>query len=165
MFNLDNITERNNNRDWPHRKLIIGPSGSGKTNYLFNSIQRDNNIIDKIYLYAKDLEEPKYKLLINKREKAGINFNNDPTAFIEYSNSMDDILSDIEDYNKRRKRKVLIIFDDMISHVMSDKKAQQTLKDLFIRCRKLNVSLCFFNTILFFSTKRCKTKLYPLYFI
>ena len=165
MFNLDNITERNNNRDWPHRKLIIGPSGSGKTNYLFNSIQRDNNIIDKIYLYAKDLEEPKYKLLINKREKAGINFNNDPTAFIEYSNSMDDILSDIEDYNKRRKRKVLIIFDDMISHVMSDKKAQQTLKDLFIRCRKLNVSLCFFNTVLFFSTKRCKTKLYPLYFI
>ena len=165
MFNLDNITERNNNRDWPHRKLIIGPSGSGKTNYLFNSIQRDNNIIDKIYLYAKDLEELKYKLLINKREKAGINFNNDPTAFIEYSNSMDDILSDIEDYNKRRKRKVLIIFDDMISHVMSDKKAQQTLKDLFIRCRKLNVSLCFFNTILFFSTKRCKTKLYPLYFI
>ena len=72
-----------------------------------------------IYLYAKDLEEPKYQLLINKREKAGINFNNDPTAFIEYFNSMDDILSNIEDYNKRRKRKVLIIFDDMVSHVMS----------------------------------------------
>ena len=49
---------------------------------------------------------------------------------------MDDILSDIEDYNKKRKRKVFIIFDDMISHVMSDKKAQQILKDLFIRCRK-----------------------------
>ena len=75
----------------------------------------------KIYLYAKDLEEPKYKLLIDKREKAGINFNNDPNGFIEYSNSMNDILSDIEDYNKKRKRKVLIIFDDMISCVMSDK--------------------------------------------
>ena len=49
---------------------------------------------------------------------------------------MDDILSDIEDYNKKRKRKVLIIFDDMISHYMSDKKAQQILKDIFIRCRK-----------------------------
>ena len=96
-----------------------------------------------IYLYAKDLEEPKYQLLINKREKAGINFNNDPTAFIEYFNSMDDILSNIEDYNKRRKRKVLIIFDDMVSHVMSDKKSQQILKDLFIRCRKLNISICF----------------------
>ena len=82
-------------------------------------------------------------MLIDKREKAGINFNNNPNAFIEYSNSMDDILSDIEDYNKKRKRKILIIFDDMISHVMSDKKAQQILKDLFIRCRKLNISLCF----------------------
>ena len=81
-------------------------------------------------------------MLINKREKAGINFNNDPNAFIEYSNSLDDILSHIADYNKKR-RKVLIIFDDMISHVMSDKKAQQILKDLFIRCRKLNISLCF----------------------
>ena len=123
MFNLDNITEKHNNKDWPYRKLIIGHSGSGKTNYLISSTQRDNNIANKMYLYAKDLEEPKYKYLIDKREKAGINFNNDPTAFIEHSNSMDDILSDIEEYNKKRKRKVLIIFDDMISHVMSDKKA------------------------------------------
>ena len=130
--------------------MIIGSSGSGKTNYLLNSIQKDTNIIDKIYLYAKDLDEPKYQFLINKREKAGINFNNDPTAFIEYSNSMDDILSNIEDYNKKRKRKFLIIFDDMISHVMSDKKAQQVLKDLFIRCRKLNISL-FFLTQSYFS--------------
>ena len=50
MFNLDNITENNNNKDWPYRKLIIGPSGSGKTNYLLDSIQKDNNIIDKIYM-------------------------------------------------------------------------------------------------------------------
>ena len=71
------------------------------------------------------LEEPKYKLLIDKRGRAVINFNNDPTAFIEYSNSMDDILSSIEDYNKKRKTKVLIIFGDIISHVMSDKKAQK----------------------------------------
>ena len=102
IFNFDNITEKDNNKDWPYRKLVIGPSGSGKTNYLLNSIQRDNNIIDKIYLYAKDLDEHKYQLLINKREKAGINFNNDPNAFIEYSNSMDDILSDVEDYNKKK---------------------------------------------------------------
>ena len=56
MFNLDNIAEKDNNKDWPYRKFIIDPSGSGKTNYLLNSIQKDNNIIDKIYLYAKDLE-------------------------------------------------------------------------------------------------------------
>ena len=65
---------------------------------------------------------------------------------------MDDILDydNIEDYNKKRKRKVLIVFDDMICHVMSDKKVQQVLKELFIRSRKLNVSCCFFNTMLFF---------------
>ena len=62
MFNLDDITTKNDNTDWPYRKLIIGPSGSGKTNYLLNSIQKDSNIIDKIYLYAKDLAEPKYRL-------------------------------------------------------------------------------------------------------
>ena len=55
---------------------------------------------------------------MNKREQAGIKNVNDPAAFIEYSNSMDDILNNIEDYNKKRKRKVLIVFDNMISHVM-----------------------------------------------
>ena len=55
---------------------------------------------------------------------------------------MDDILPNIGDYNKKRRRKVLIIFDDMISHVMSDKNTQKILKDSFIKCRKLNISLC-----------------------
>ena len=75
-------------------------------------------------MYAKDLEEPKYRFLISKREQTGIKNLNDPTAFIEYSNSMDDIYDNIEDYNKNRKTRILIIFDDMISHDMSDKKAQ-----------------------------------------
>ena len=96
-------------------------------------------------MYAKDLEEPKYQLLVDKREKAGLKSLNDPNAFIEYSNTMDDIYENIEDYNKKRKRKVLIVFDDMISHVMSDKKVQQVLKELYIYCRKLNVSLCFLS--------------------
>ena len=93
-----------------------------KRNYLLNAIQKGNNIIDKIYLYAKDLEEPKYQLLIKKREQAGIKNLNDKNGFIEYSNSMDDIYDNIQDYNKKRKRKVLIVFDDMIAHVMSNKK-------------------------------------------
>ena len=91
MFNLDDITTINDCTDWPYRKLIIRPSGSGKTNYLVNAIQKDNNIIDKIYLNAKDLEEPKYQLLIKKREKAGTKNLKDVAAFTEYSNSMDDI--------------------------------------------------------------------------
>ena len=56
---------------------------------------------------------------------------------------MDDVYDDINNYNKKRMKKVLIIFDDMISHVMSNKKAQEVLKELFIRCRKLNISFCF----------------------
>ena len=122
MYNLDNRTTKNDNKDWPYRKLIIGPSGSGKTSYLLNSIQKDNNIIDKIYLYAKDLEKPNYQLLIEKREKAGLKNLNDQNAFIEYSSTMDDIFENIEDYNKKRKIKVLIVFDDVILHVMSKRK-------------------------------------------
>ena len=90
-------------------------------------------------MYAKYLEEPKYQLLNKKREQAGIKNLNGKSAFIEYSNNMDDIYDNIEDYNKKGKRKVLIVFDDIISHVMPNKKAQQVLKELFIRCRKLNI--------------------------
>ena len=72
-------------------------------------------------MYAKDLEEPKYQFLIEKREQTGIKNLKDKNAYIEYSNNMDDIYDDIKDYNKKRKRKVLIGFDDMISHVMSNK--------------------------------------------
>ena len=78
---------------------------TGKTKYLLNSIQKDNNITGKIYLYAKDLEEPKYQLSIEKREQAGIKNLDDKNVFIEHSNTMDDILENIEDYSKKRKRK------------------------------------------------------------
>ena len=103
MFNLNAITNKNNKDDdkkWPYRILIIRPSGSGKTNALLNLIQKDNNdLIDKIYLYAKDLSEPKYQFLIKKREDAGIKNLNDPNAFTEYSNTMDDVYNNIDDYN------------------------------------------------------------------
>ena len=105
MFNLDDITIKNDNKDWPYTTLVIGPSGSGKTNFLLNKIQTDNKIIDKIHLYRKDLEEPKYQLLIKKREQARIKNSKDKNAFIEYSNSMDDIYDDINDHNKKKKRK------------------------------------------------------------
>ena len=86
MFDLDAITNKNNKDDvkkWPYRLLIIGPSGSRKTNALLNLIQQDNNnLIDKIYLYAKDLSEPKYQFLIKKREDAGIKNLNDPVHLL-----------------------------------------------------------------------------------
>ena len=105
MFNLDTITSKNDDKKWPYRMIIIGPSGSGKTNALLNLIQKDNNnLIDKIYLYAKDLSESKYQFLTKKREGAGIKSLNDPSAFIEYSNTMDDVYNNIDDYNPKKKR-------------------------------------------------------------
>ena len=73
MFDLDAITNKNNKSDdknWLYRMLITGPSGSGKNNKLLNLIQKQNNgsPIGKIYLYGKDLSEPNYQLLIEKRE-------------------------------------------------------------------------------------------------
>ena len=82
MFNLDDITKKDDNTGWPYRKLIIGPSGSAKANYLLNSIKKDNKIIDKIYSYAKDLEETKYQFLIDKREETGIKNLKDKNVFI-----------------------------------------------------------------------------------
>ena len=98
MINLDNIMNENNkehNKKWPYipdhpyRILIIRGSGSGKTNTLLNLI--------KIYLYAKDLSESKYEYLIKNRENAGIKHVNDSKAFIECSNTMDDVYENIND--------------------------------------------------------------------
>ena len=147
MFNLDAITNKNNKDDdkkWPYRMLIIGPSGSGKNNALLNLIQQDNgNLIDKIYLYTKDLSEPKYKFLIKKCKDAGIENLDDPSAFIEYSNNMDDVYNNIDNYNPKRKRKFFFVFDDMITDIMTNKRFHAIMKELFIRCRKLNISLVF----------------------
>ena len=111
-------------KNWSYRKFVIGPSGSGKTNALLNLIQKQNNDspIDRIYLYAKDLREPKYQLLVERCENGGIRNINDPSAFIEYSSAMDDVCNNTDDYNPKRKRKVLIVFDDMISDIMSNKR-------------------------------------------
>ena len=122
--------------------MIIGGSGSGKTNALLNLIKEQDDI-DKMYLYAKDLSEPKYEFLIKKHEDVGIKYCNDPNAFIECSNTMDDVYENIHDYNLSRKRKILIVFDDMIADIMTNKKFQAIIKELFIRCRKLNISLVF----------------------
>ena len=136
MINLDSISNKNNKKhngkwpyipDHPYRILIIGDSGSGKTNTLLNLINEQSDI-DKIYLYARDLDEPKYKILIKKRKDVGIKHLNDPNAFIERSNTMNDVYKNIHDYNPSRKRKILVIFDDMIADVMGNKKFQAIIK-------------------------------------
>ena len=99
MINFDDIVNENktkHNRNWsyipdhPYRILIIGGSGPGKTQALINLINEQNDI-DKMYLYARDLNKPKYKMLIKKRKDAEIKHLNDPNAFIEYSNTVEDV--------------------------------------------------------------------------
>ena len=135
--------------------LIIGPSGSGKTNTLLHLI---NNLhpIDKIYLYGKDLSEAKYEYLINKREQAGIKNLNDPKAFIEYSSDMDDVLDNINNYNKNREQKVLIVFDDMIADIEYNKNFKRIIKELFYRARKINVSIVFITQSYFRALKNAR---------
>ena len=128
--------------DHPYRILIIGGSGSGKTNALLNLINNQPDI-DKIYLYAKDPYEAKYQYLINKREKVGLNHFNDPKAFMEYSNDMQDVYKNIEDYNPIKKREVLIVFGDMIADMINNNKSNLIVTELFIRGRKLNISIAF----------------------
>ena len=99
----------------------------------------------------------KYEILIKKHETAGIKYLNDLNAFIECFNTMGDIYEDINDYNPSRKRKVLIILEDMIADIMTNKKFKGIIKELFIRCRKLKILLVFI-TVLFFCSKRCKNK-------
>ena len=122
MINFDEYTNENkkeHNSKWPYipdhpyRILIVGGSGSGKKNEVLNLINNQPNI-DKIYLHAKDPYEAKYQYLINKREKLGQNHFDDPNAFIEYSNDMQDVYKNIEDYSPRKNRKLLVVFDDMM---------------------------------------------------
>ena len=107
MINLDSITNENNKKhnekgscipDHPYKILIIGGSESGKTNILLNLINKQNDI-DKICLYPRDLNKPKYRILIKKCKDAGIKHLNNPNVFIECSNAMDDVYDNIHDYN------------------------------------------------------------------
>ena len=161
MINLDSITNKSNKKhnekwtyvpDHPYRILIIGASGSGKRNTLLNFINEQHNI-EKIYLYARDLNEPKYEIFIKKIKDAGIKHLNDLNAFLKCSNAMDGVYENIHNYNSSRKRKILFVFQDMIADIMTNKKFQAIVKWLFIRCRKLNISLVF-STQSYFSVPK-----------
>ena len=99
--------------------------------------------MDKIYLHAKDPCEAKYQYLINKREKVGLDHYNDSKAFIEYWNDMQDVYKNIEEYNLGKKRQVLIVFDDMIADLINNKTLNPIVTELFIKGRKLNISIVF----------------------
>ena len=151
MINFDDYVNENqteHNQKWPYipdhpyRTLIIGDSGSGKTNALLNLINNQPDI-DKIYLYAKDPYEAKNKFLINKSESTGLKHFNDPKAFIQYSNNIQDVYKNIDEYNADKERKILIVFHDMIADMINNNKLNSVVTELFIRARKLNISLVF----------------------
>ena len=94
-------------------------------------------------MYAKDPYDAKYQFLINKRESTVLKHFSDPKAFIEYSNDMEDVYKNIEEYNVDKERKILIVFDDMIADMINNKKLNSIVTELFIRGRKLNISIVF----------------------
>ena len=114
MKNYDQSVEINHNPNWPYipnhlyRILIIGGSGSEKPNVLLNLIKPD---FDKIYLNIKDPLESKYQLLINGREKLGIEIWKNPKAFIDYSQTVNGVYENLEEYNLTKERKLLKRFD------------------------------------------------------
>ena len=150
MINFDYYTKENkleHNSKWPYipdhsyRTLIMGGFGSGKTNALLNLINNQPEI-NKIYLYAKD------QYLINKREKVGLGHFNDPKTFIEYSNDVQDVYKKLKaiplmNIIQEKKRKILIAFDDIIADMINNKKLNSIVTELFIRSRKLNISIVF----------------------
>ena len=104
-------------------------------------------------MYAKDPYEAKYQYLINIREKVGIDHHDDPRAYIEYSNDMHDVYKNIDEYNPDKENKILIVFDDMIADMIHNKKLNSVVTELFIRGRKLNISLLFITQSYFKSPK------------
>ena len=151
MISFDDYANENkteHNQKWPYIPdhsygiLIIGGSGSGKTNELLKLINNQPDI-DKIYLYAKDPYEAKYKFLINKRESTGLKHLNDLKAFIEYSNDMQYVYKNIDEYSVDKEHKILIVFDDMIADMINNNKLNSIVTELFIRGKKLNISLVF----------------------
>ena len=151
MINFDNYASENkteHNLKWryipdhPYIILIIGGSGSGKTNALLNLINTQPDI-DKIYLYAKDPYESKYQFLIKKGKSIGLKQFDDPKAFIEYSNDMQGVYKNIDEHNVDKERKILIVFDNMIADMINNQKLYSLVTELFIRGKKLNISLVF----------------------
>ena len=117
---------------------IYSRSSIQNTYYRWFWIRKNKCIIE--FNYAKDPYESRYQYLINKREKVGLDHFKDPKAFMEYSNDMQDVYKNTEEYNPGKNRKVLIVFDDVIAEMINNKRLNLIVIQLFIRDRKLGIS-------------------------
>ena len=174
MISFDNYSNENktkHNQNWPYipdhpyKILITGGWGSGTTNVLLNLIENKPDI-DQMYLYAKDLYKAKYRYLMDIRDKVALDHYDDPKAFIEYSNDMQVVYKNIDEYNVDKERKILI------ASMINNKKLNSIETESFIRGRKLNISPVFIarsyfkvpedvrlNTTHFFITRILKTRI------
>ena len=130
MKNHNQSVEINNNSDHLYRILIIGGSRSGNANMIINLIKKWTTRIDKIYLNAVDAFISKYQLLI-EREKVGIEILKNAKVSIDNSQTIDDANEIFKDYNSTRKRRMLIVFDVLISAMESNKKLSPMLLNSF----------------------------------
>ena len=96
------------------------------------------------------------KFLINKRKSTGLKYFNDLKSFFEYSNDMQDVYKNINEYNTNKERKILIVFDDMIADMINNKKLNSIVTELFIIGRKLKISLVFITHSYFKVTKHVR---------
>ena len=113
---------------------------------LLNAIRHQRADIDKIYLYIKDLFQSKYQLLINGREKIGIKAQKNPKAFIDYLQTIDDVSENLEDYNPTKKKRILIVFDDMTADMKSNKKIKTYCYLIVFKRKKNQYFTCFYIT-------------------
>ena len=121
MINFDNYTNENkieHNSKWPHildhlYRILIVGGSGSGETNALLNLIHDQPDIDKIYLYAKDMHDTQ------------------------------DVYRNIEDYNPGKKCKMLIVFDDMIADMINNKRLSPVVTDLFIRGRKLNISIVF----------------------
>ena len=154
MLNYDEAVKTNQNQNWSYvhyhlyRILIIGGLGLGKSNALLNLIKNQGPYVDKSFLYFKDALESKYQLLINRKEKLWIKYENNPKAIIDHSliidlQTIDDIYENLEEYNPTKKRKVLIVFDDMIADM------EAIVTEFYMKGRKFKVSVVFISKFYF----------------
>ena len=136
MTNFDNVRNENmkeHKSSWSeipdhlYISLLTRGSESWKTNAFLNLIIHQPDI-DKVHLNGKDPFEAKYQLLINKRKSTGLKNFNDSKVFIKYLKDMD-MYKNIGEYNLNKKQKILIVLDDLIADMLSNKKSSRIVTE------------------------------------
>ena len=149
MKNYDQSVEINHNPNWPYipdhpyRIVIIGSSGSDKTNVLLNLTKVNNQILAEFVYMSKIYSNQSINYSLTEEK-------NEELKFIGYSQTIEDIYENLEDYNSTKKRRVLIVlvFDDMIADMDFNKKLSPIVTELLLRERKLKISLLLYHNVI-----------------